>query len=80
MPHRDEGVLSAMVHRRGSNASLATVANRHGLRRGNLRAENRLRAWIGIVTLDHGRGTGMALASELADLGLPPTGELPSPS
>jgi hypothetical protein len=80
MPDRDEGVLSAMVHRRGSNASLATVANRHGLRRDHLRAENRLRAWIGLVTLDHGRGTGLALASELADLGLPPTGDVPSPT
>jgi dsRNA-specific ribonuclease len=78
-PDRAEGVLSAMVHRRGSNVSLATVANRHRLPHDHGRAENRLRAWVGAVTLDHGRSTGVALSSELLDLGLPPAGEQPSP-
>jgi dsRNA-specific ribonuclease len=72
MPERDEAVLSAMVHRRGGNAALATVANRHRLTATHHRSENRLRAWVGAVALDHGRSSGVALASALLDLGLPP--------
>lgn len=79
MPERDEDVLSAVVHRRGGNAALATVANRHRLTPTHHRPENRLRAWVGALAVDHGRDSGIALTSALLDLGLPPTGSTVTP-
>ena len=71
MPDRSEAVLSEMVNQRGSNKSLATIANRHHLPASHGRPENRLRCWIGAVALDHGRTAGTSLASNLLNLGLP---------
>jgi hypothetical protein len=74
MPGRDEGVLAPMVHERTSNNRLAAAANRHQLPESHGRAENRLRAWVGVVTVEYGRAAGLALTSRLFNLGLPEPG------
>jgi hypothetical protein len=73
MPGRDEGVLTGMVHERSGNPRLAGMANRVGLAGPEGRPENRLRTWVGLVTVEHGRAAGLALVSEVANLGLPVT-------
>lgn len=69
MPERDGETLRAMAAQRGSERSLATIANRHPELTPPGRPADRLRRWVGTTTLERGRAAGGELVSSLLDLG-----------